>query len=105
MNISDLITHIRAGTATAIMFHNALPDHAADCISAYGGSIDAAVRLCEATLTGWGFMITAEDATVYEHHAKKIHSVSKYKVFTIQENVPARALLIVTLMAWEAGNV
>jgi hypothetical protein len=97
MNISDLITHIRAGTATAIMFHNALPDHAADCISAYGGSIDAAVRLCGAMLPKRRWYVSKSGYALVGPNKNEGAQGRFCKM-------PSRSLLIATLMVRGAGN-
>jgi hypothetical protein len=98
----ELITHIRAGTATGIMFDDALgADSLDDAVDAYNGSIDSAVRLCEALLPDWSWSVSNVGAYV-SSPTENVAEQPDREFYA--DGRPSRALMIATLTAWEAKN-
>lgn len=89
--LRKLIEAVEAGIALAPQIHDTLGRSGLHGISAYNGSVDAAIALCEALLPGW----------IWGRYANGVMWVAKrpHTVRAPAHMAPARALLLAVLRA------
>lgn len=96
-DLDKLIAAVEADTLAPGMARRAVGEKSADVVAAHFGDLSAALRLHEALLPGWLWMVTAGEqmASVYENKERGLF-------FKADSDNPARAWLLAILRALKA---